>query len=343
MRLFRNQLLFSLLIFALILTLAGCGENEEENEIIEASRAAYIINGSAGTISVFDMEKLEVKNDILTVGKYPADIKILADKIYVVNTGDNNVQIIGLETLTNVGVIDTGNGTLPEKIDFIGDSKAYIPCNGDKSVKVVDLTARQVTKSIEVGVAPWGVAIAGEKVYVCNTNAVYDADTKAMTYSKATVSVIDSATDKLIKDIGVETNPTEIATSGDLVIVQCTGNYADITGKLCIIDTKSDTVIKTIDLGTTPSNVAVAPGGKVYVTTFGGLLRVDINSGAVGAPLTDFSGGAGMAFDRDGKCYICVPDWTGGGNDKLLVMDESEKLMGTYKPGGGASIIALKE
>jgi len=61
------------------------------------------------------------------------------------------------------------------------------------------------------------------------------------------------------------------------------------------------------------------------------------------APLSDFAGGSGLAFDRDGNAYICVPDWAGGEGDKLLVMDASENLVGTYSVGGGASIIALRE
>ena len=339
---FRNLIFCCLLSILLAFTIIGCGEDEEEDITPEATKAAYIINGAAQTMSVFDIEKLEMKNDILPVGKWSADIKIKGDKAYVVNTGDNNVQIIDTLTLTNAGLIDTGDGTSPEKIGFV-DNKAYVSCNWTKSVKVVDLTSQKVTGEIPVGNAPWGVAVVGKKVYVCNTNAVFDVSTSSMIYDQATISVIDSSTDKVIKEIDVEINPTEIEVSGDKVIVQCTGNYGDITGKLCIIDTATDSVSKTIDLMTTPSGIAVSPNGKVYVTTFGGVVAVDINSGTVGTPMPEFGGGSGLAFDKSGNGYICVPDWMGGGKDKLLIMDASGKLAGTYPAGGGASIIALKE
>jgi len=338
---FRIFILFLSIILSF--TIIGCGEDEEEIEISETPKAAYIVNGAAQTISIFDIEKLEMQNDVLPVGKWPADIKIKGDRAYVVNTGDNNVQIIDLQNLTNAGIIDIGDGTSPEKIGFIDDTKAYVSCNWTKSVKVVDLTAQKTTDEISVGVAPWGVAVAGKKVYVCNTSAVFNVETNAMNYSEATVSVIDSSTDKVIKEIVVETNPTEIEVSGDKVIVQCTGNYADITGKLCIIDTKTDAVIKTIDLQTTPSGMAVSPNGKVYITTFGGVIPVDINSGSLDAPLSEFGGGSGLSFDKDGNGYVCIPDWMGAGDDKLQVMDASGKLTGTYKAGGGASIIAIRD
>jgi YVTN family beta-propeller protein len=327
------------LSFLLIFGLIGCGEDEEEGEVPEISRAAYIINGSAETLSVFDIETSEVENDVLTVGKWPADIRIWADKAYVVNTGDNNIQIIDLESLTQVGVIDVGDGTGPEKIGFVSDDKAYVSCLNINSVKVIDLAARQVTKSIEVGRGPWGVAVAGQKVYVCNP--AYDFATNS--YGAGTVSVIDSSTDAVIKTIDVELNPTEVAVSGSKLLVMCTGDYADITGKLCIIDTTSDAVVQTIDLGTAPSGIAISPSGVAYMTSFGGLISVGIDSGSVAGPLADFAGGSGLAFDKDGNGYICVPDWMGGGDDKLLVMDASENLIGTYSLSGGASIIALRE
>ena len=340
---FRNFIFCGLFSLLLVFAMIGCGEDEEENNTQEVAKAAYIINGSSQTISVFDVEKLEMKNDVLPVGKWPADIKIKGDKAYVVNTGDNNVQVIDLQTLTNAGLINIGDGTSPEKIGFVGDTKAYVSCNWTQSTKVVDLAGQKVTNEVSVGTAPWGVAVVGKKVYVCNTNAVFDVTTSAMNYGKSTVSVIDSSTDKVIKNIDVEMNATEVEVFGDKVIVQCTGNYADVTGKICVIDTGSDSVVKTIDLKTTPSGIAVSSNGKVYVTSFGGVIAVDINSGSVGSPIPEFAGGSGLVFDKDGNGYICVPDWVGGGTDKLLIMDASGKLSGTYPAGGGASIIALRE
>lgn len=336
---FRNIIFCGLFGILLALFMIGCGEDEEEN-IHDQARSAFIINGAAQTISVFDLDKLEMKNDVLTVGKWPADIKIRDDKAYVVNTGDNNVQIIDTMTITNAGLINIGDGTSPEKIGFV-DDKAYVSCNWTASVKVVDLNSQSVTGEVPVGTAPWGVAVAGKKVYVCNTNAIFDVETSAMIYDQATISVIDSSTDKVIKEINVETNPTEIEVSGDKIIVQCTGNYGDITGKLCIIDTNSDTVTRIIDLRTTPSGMAISPDGKVYITTIGGVVAVDIDANSVGVPISEFANGSGLAFDDNGNGYICIPDWIGGGNDKLLIMDSSGKLTGTYTAGGGASIIAL--
>lgn len=97
----------------------------------------------------------------------------------------------------------------------------------------------------------------------------------------------------------------------------------------------------------TPSGITITPNGIAYITSFGGLLSFDIAVGILSHDasnaLTDFSGGSGLAADIAGNVYITVPDWTGGGQDKLLVMDASEQLVGDYPAGGGASMVAIKE
>ena len=340
----RFKILIGLLGLMIVFSFIGCGDNEDNGEDLTVSKAVYIVNGAAETLSVLDIETSEITNDVMTVGSIPADLKIRNDRAYAVNYGDNSVQIIDLETLTNVDVINVGDGTGPEKIDFVSDSKAYVSCNSNNSVNVIDLASGQVSGSIEVGVTPWGVAAAGQKVYVCNSNAVFDVVAGMMSYGDGTVSVIDSASDTVTKTIEVGLNPTEIVTFGGKVLVLCTGNYFDVMGKLCVIDTASDTVVQTIDLGTIPSSgLAVSPDGIAYITANEGLIPVDVDSGSVSAPLAAFAGGSGLAFDSEGNAYMCISDWTGAGGDKLLVMDASENLIGTYVPGGGAQYAAVRE
>jgi len=351
----RKYFLITTLISCL-LVFFGCSEDEDTNDVV-ATKSAYIMNGAGQTLSVFDINAKTIKNDVLPIGKYPNDIKVHGGFLYVVNSGDNNVQIIDTNNNTDVGIIDIGDNTMPEKIAFASDTKAYVSSNLTQSVKVIDLFSRTITKSVEVGLAPWGVAYANGKVYVCNTAAVYE-EGGTTTYGQGTVSVIDTTTDTAIKTIDVETNPVEVAVDGKgNALVLCIGNYADITGNLCVIDSNKDEVVKTIDLGITPSAIAIAPSNIAYITSYipfnVGLLAYDANAGTLshdanGSLLKDAAVNAGLpfaglAFDSEGNGYICVPDWTGEGKDKLLVMDANEKLADTYTPGGGASMVAIVE
>jgi YVTN family beta-propeller protein len=186
----------SLLILVIVFSLIGCG-GDENNTTVGSTKAVYIINGNAQTLSMFDIEKSEMKNDVFNIGKWSADIKIAGDKAYVVNTGDNNVQIVDLTTLTQAGIINTGDNTSPERIAFVDSNKAYVTCLYTNSVKAVDLTSQKVTKDVPVGAGPMGMTIANKKAYVCNP--AYDFASNS--YGKGTISVIDSATDSVIKTI----------------------------------------------------------------------------------------------------------------------------------------------
>ena len=316
--------------------------------IAKNAKAAYIVNAASQGISILDIEKWQITNHVISVGKWPADIKIQGNFAYVVNTGDNNVQIIDLNNNTTAGIIDIGNDTWPEKIAFASDSKAYVTSNRTNSVKVVDLASRTVQKSIEVGVEPFGTAFINGKIYVCNSAISYVLERVTGDYGEGTVSVIDTATDRVISTIKVEINPVDVVSdSKGNVLVLCNGNYSNITGKLVVIDSSTDNVTATIDLGTIPSGIAVSPKGIAYITCWGGLLAYDITTGKLlhdaSAPLSDFAEGAGLAADNDGNLYITVPDWIASDRDKLLVMDASEKLVRTYTPGRGASMVAIRQ
>lgn len=334
-------------ILLIPLLLWGCGEEREEAPS-EAPKA-YILNTIASTITVYDTETGSVTLDAVAVGQAPNDIKVMDGIAYIVNTLDNSVQLIDLRSLTDVGLIDVGEGTAPEKIAFVGKNKAYVTCNWENSVKVIDLAARQAVGTIEVGIAPWGVVVAGDRAFVCNTAAVWDPQNGQMTYGKGTVSVIDVTRDEVIGTVEVGMNPTEaILDAKGNVVVLCTGNYADVTGSLYLINPSTGDVIAEVDLGTTPGGVALSPDGLIYVTSPEGLLAFE--SGTLRAvhdlsnPLVEFKGGAGLAFDIEGNGYICVPSWSSDdGRDRLLIMGEGGKLIKTVElgSGGGAALVAI--
>jgi WD40 repeat protein len=322
---------------------------------ISLGRKAYILNGLDETMSVFDIERSEIKNDTINVGKWSSDIKIFENKAYVVNVGDDNIQIINLATMTYGGIINIGANSGPQRIVFLNkdnvgkwssdfnifDNKAYVSCLYTNSVRVINLRKKQVIRDIPVGIGPVSLTIFEKKVYVCNSG--YDFAENS--YKKGTVSVIDSSSDTVTNTIEVGINPLEALTVGNKVIIMCAGNYANVMGKLCIIDSTFDTVIKTVDLGTFPSSIAISSNCLAYMTTFDGLISVDIKQGKmihkVTNPLKDFAGGSELAFNKEGNCYICVPDWKDSGNDRLLIMDRFESLIGVYPLGSGASLIAI--
>jgi len=113
-----------------------------------------------------------------------------------------------------------------------------------------------------------GFAAAAPKAYVGN-------------FADNTVSVIDTASNKVIASIPVAEGPHGMAISGDGRTVYVAG---DGSSSLSIIDTATDRVVKTVEVGKTPNGLALTPDGKLLLVTIYGedrLAFLDIATGAV--------------------------------------------------------------
>jgi len=113
--------------------------------------------------------------------------------------------------------------------------------NFSNNVTVIDTITNKVVTTIEVGLAPSGVAVApdGTKVYVANETV------------NGTVSVIDTATNAVSATIAVGNNPIGVAVKPDgrKVYVANKGRHSTVS----VIDTATDSVSTTIDVGPRPS------------------------------------------------------------------------------------------
>src|SRR6516225_4138672 len=83
-------------------------------------------------------------------------------------------------------------------------------------------------------------------------------------FADNTVSVIDTAGNKVTATIPVAQGPHGMAISGDGRTVYVTG---DGSSSLSIIDTATDRVVKTVEVGKAPNGVALTPDGKLLLVT----------------------------------------------------------------------------
>ncbi len=119
---------------------------------------AYVTNPEEGTVSVVDMNTLDVETIMIGEGKYPLmiDINPEGTKAYVTNFYSSDVSVIDLEPGDNYNT---------------------------------------VIKSISVGIGPWGVAVTpdGQRVYVANyysgSLSMIDADPASGGYDHATSNI----------------------------------------------------------------------------------------------------------------------------------------------------------
>ena len=274
------------------------------------------------------------------------------------SNGDS-IFIVNLEDREIVGEIPIQEGATPQQIAFINDQKLYVTCAAAHEVHVVDIPNRNVTKIITGAFnKPTGITLLNGKAYVSNPAWEWDPEAGKTTYYHSTVTVIDTATDIVLGSIPVPTNAGQILNDGDsTIIVKSQGNYADVTGYLVLIDATTDEITKTVKLGFAPGSAALnsqkhlfmqgswqSPGLLIYDIVAQDWIRDEDDTIANFSNDADAPIGGGLTFAPDGNLYITQPDWGGGGQDYVRVMDVTDaSLLQTYHVGPGASILAFAQ
>lgn len=274
------------------------------------------------------------------------------------SNGDS-IFIVNLKAREIVGEIPIQEGATPQQIVFINDQKLYVTCAAAHEVHVIDIPNRSTTKVLTGSFnKPTGITLLNGKAYVSNPAWEWDPEARKTTYYDSTVTVIDTETDLILKSIPVPTNAGGIVNDGEsTVIVKTTGNYNDILGHLVLIDTTTDEIIETVKLGFTPGSTALNsekqlfmqgswqnPGLLIYDVAAQDWIRDEDDTIANFSNDADAPIGGGLTFSPDGNLYITQPDWGGGGQDYVRVMDVmNASLLQTYHVGPGASILAFAQ
>ena len=274
------------------------------------------------------------------------------------SSGDN-IFIINLADREVVGEIPIQEGATPQQVALINAQKLYVTCAASHEVHVVDIPNRNVTKVLTGAFnKPTGITLLNGKAYVSNPAWEWDPEARMTTYYESSVTVIDTATDTVLKSIPVPTNAGEILNDGEsTIIVKTVGNYNDVLGHLVLIDANTDEIVETVKLKLTPGASALNAEKQLFIQGSWqkpGLLIYDVAAKDwirdEDDTITNFSNNAdasisgGLTFAPDGNLYITQPDWSGGGQDYVRVMDVMDaSLLQTYHVGPGASILAFAQ
>lgn len=289
----------------------------------------------------------------------PSDLVAQENLLYVVNQirdpffdpRGGHVEVIDLLTHSTVEKIAIESDTTPKQIAIVESSKAYVTGLYSDKVDVVDLNRHQVIKRIPVGQMPDGITVLNGKAYVANSAYTKEEGTWNVSYDdNSSVTVIDIATDTVLKTIPMPINTSSIANDGESRVIAVSAGVGDwivpggIPGTIVFIDTIADEIVDTIDLEKRAGSPAVDNMKRLFISS-GGLLVYDLISNEwLHGPDNPFSdlGGVG-AIDQDDNLYITKADWSGGGMSELYVVSPNAALLETYRVGHGASGVALAQ
>ena len=357
--------IFALFVSALLLIPTAVAAQDQ------ASNLAIVANGLTKpeadifpTLSIVNLDEPHadraVADEEIPLGDIiPSDLVAQENLLYVVNQirdpffdpRGGYVEVIDLLTHSTVEKIAIESDTTPKQIAIVESSKAYVTGLYSDKVDVVDLNRHQVIKRIPVGQMPDGITVLNGKAYVANSAYSKEEGTWNISYDdNSSVTVIDIATDTVLKTIPMPINTSSIANDGESKVVAVSAGVGDwiipggIPGAIVIIDTITDEIVDTIDLEKRAGSPAVDSMKRLFISS-GGLLVYDLISDEwLHGPDNPFSdlGGVG-AIDEDNNLYITKADWSGGGMDELYVVSPNAVLLETYRVGHGASGVALAQ
>ena len=373
----RSCLLISALLFTLLLS-PSFGQTEVQDLAVVINALTHPDLGITASLSLIDLmepnERRAVDNEILHFSnevlqrRRAVGLAIRGHLAYIptfnlpvtgaASNGDN-IFIVNLEERAIVGEIPIQEGAIPQQIALINDQKLYVTCAGAHEVHVIDIPNSNVTKVLTGFFnKPTGITLLNGKAYVSNPAWEWDPEARKTIYYESSVTVIDTATDTVLKTIPVPINAGEILSDGEsTVIVKTVGNYNDILGHLVLIDAATDEIVKTVKLKLTPGSSALnsqkqlfiqgswqKPGLLIYDVAAQDWIRDDDDTITNFSNDPDASISGGLTFAPDGSLYITQPDWGGGGQDYVRVMDVMDaSLLQTYHVGPGASILGFAQ
>ncbi|MCP4583525.1 MAG: T9SS type A sorting domain-containing protein [candidate division Zixibacteria bacterium] len=306
-----------------------------------AQNSAFVINGSAETLSRINLETGQVQNHIVTLGAVPNQVICHSEMLYVVNSTSASLMVIDPSDYSIDMEILLPLNSNPWNVAVSGGF-AYVTGLATSSVYAVDLTAGSVIDTYEVGLSPEGIVSQGDRLYVTNTGF----NPIDFSYGQGSVSILETSSGTELARVNVSKNPQAVEVGPDgLINVICTGNYSSVFGMIYFIDPWEMMAVDSLATGGFPVKFAINSAGIGFISAGGWvndghvysydtldrvLLRGDDNPILVG------TGSYGIAIDSLDYIYS-----VGQIANSVSKFNSEGEIIDTYNVGSGPVSIAI--
>jgi YVTN family beta-propeller protein len=244
---------------------------------LAAPAFASTVTGPAGPASPVHASHSPLPPTI-TVGSNPISIAYAAGthSAYVAN--DGSVSTIDTRTNTQTAEFKTGWHGQTSIAVAQGGQQVLVGTINSPNLKIVSPVAQAVVGTVKIGTGAYGMSVAGAGP----SQTAYVAQLRPQR-----VSIVNTATDKLIKQIHLPEAAQFAGTSPDQSQVWIGSAY---DGTIWVVDTKTHSLSRTIsvDKAGPVSGVAFGPdGNRAWVSGLGGVDVVNVHTGAVVKYLSD--------------------------------------------------------
>ncbi|MGL4293812.1 MAG: DUF5074 domain-containing protein [Bacteroidales bacterium] len=218
-----RKIFYFSLAFATIFT--ACETTDEpERTVIPYSEGAYVLNSgldvNSSTLSYYDFTRKEVSDGVFdnqngeALGDKANNMCIYGSKMYIAVTGSGKIEITDLKGKRIERIMLQNESGQPLKPRYMAShgNYVYFTTYGGHVQRIETMSLELAAKKVQVGDFPEGLTVAGNKLFVCNSNFAEQNTTD----EGNTLSVIDLNTFTEIKKVPVTKNPhNQILTARD--------------------------------------------------------------------------------------------------------------------------------
>jgi len=224
------------------------------------AREVFIINTGSQTISKVNVDNFTTNNAFAQVGNMANQTIYYEDKLYVVNSGDHNIQVINATSGASQSNILLENECNPWNI-VIHNSFIYATGYYSNKLYKIDLNNHSNISELNIGTSPTGLLAYNNKLFVSVTNETN------YQYGQGYVKVVDLSTFQVVHSIPVPTNPNQMIADpqGNIHLV-CSGDFAGQYATVKIFNSLNYTDIHTINFNCYLASIHLSPNGLVYLT-----------------------------------------------------------------------------
>ncbi len=298
-------------------------------------KSAYVVNSLGQNLSVVNLESQNVTIDALALGLYTNQIVLHDETGFVVNSGVNNVQVIGLNPLATQRFLEIGSGSNPWNIVIWNDSLAFVSELFANQVALVNVNTGQVLQHIPTGMGPEGMCIAGNRLLVTNSGF------NGSGYNPGEVTVVDLNTLQVVDTLHVDVNPQDVTRDSlGHILIACTGDYMTNAGSVHIFDANTLQPIDTVHTAAFITGIRAMQDARIVLATFGsGVMVYNQSTGQFEVDGSNpLPGGPGIAIDREQNIYI-----TDFSADSLRIFNSNYQRIAAYPVGDGPVSVAVYE
>ncbi|PSQ78173.1 MAG: hypothetical protein BRD35_02090 [Bacteroidetes bacterium QH_7_62_13] len=358
------------------LLVTGCdlfGSNDNENRVTTDVVIANSGNFSAqdGSLTLYSpTDSTAARNDINVA--FINNLALHNDRLFVVDNtqSDNAGRITSFDT-DQFGPIDQVLDLQrpPRRIAFPSENKGYVPnlsrfdenfVPDTSTVSVVDLETNSVTKRVDVGRSPEGIAVAEGKAFVANS-------------ADGTLSVLDTETDVVTSTLSLNDcpSPKSVFVDGENeVAVVCQGG-AEQSSEVLFLNSNEEEVEGRVELGAPVGSangsqsayyseeaeeLYAISGSQTYGGGTGEIFRVDTDANTLDTTLDvpqseSLTGISAVGYDdvtQDLYVTRFPVDDSGGplltADGTALVIDRAGDVVTRFKTGNApAHVLFLRE